>query len=148
MSNIITSYQEEQQIPRPEPQSAKLATVRYVGGDGLSVQFDGETSYDQVQYVCNTGQVFKSGDRVLVQKVGGSYVIVCAIGEPIYSLDANYAVSANSANTAKVADAVENHAPYADIEFACETQGQLWVKCGTTYMRINGTAGIPPFSWR
>lgn len=139
MSDIITSYQEEQQIPRPEPQSAKLATVKSVGASGLSVQFDGETSYDQVQYVCNTGQVFKYGDRVLVQKVGGSYVVVCSIGTPTTAIDAE---------NANLADRVDNHAAgYTDIEFAQKTQGQLWVKCGTVYMRINGTTGTPPFSW-
>lgn len=138
MSDIITSYQEEQQIPRPEPQSAKLATVRYVGGDGLSVQFDGETSYDQVQYVCNTGQVFKSGDRVLVQKVGGSYVIVCAIGEPTREI---------TAYTANVANQVQNHAAgKANIEFYKDTLGVLWARnsAGSTWDKFTGTTGYPP----
>lgn len=138
MSDIITSYQEEQQIPRPEPQSAKLATVKSVGVSGLSVQFDGETSYDQVQYVCNTGQVFKSGDRVLVQKVGGSYVIVCSIGKPITGIDAD---------TAYVAVRAKNHAAgKGDIEFYKDTKGVLWARnsAGDTWDKFTGTTGYPP----
>lgn len=140
MSDIITSYQEEQQIPRPEPQSAKLATVKSVGVSGLSVQFDGETSYDQVQYVCNTGQVFKYGDRVLVQKVGGSYVIVCAIGKPTRE------INAENANTANY---VENHAVgYADLEFYYDTRGTLWFRnimdADNKWTKLTGTTGRPP----
>lgn len=81
MSDIITSYQEEQQILKPEPQPAKLGTCKgTLSSKGVLVQIDGESASNY--YLCNTQGNYSSGDRVLLQYVGGTYVVVCAIGFP------------------------------------------------------------------
>lgn len=81
-SGIIGSYQEEQELNPPQPEAARLATVDAVGSSGLRIIFDGETSSDRKYYRCNSSASYEKGDRVLVQKVGGSYVVVCPIGTP------------------------------------------------------------------
>lgn len=81
-SGIIGSYQEERELERQQPEASRLATVSSVGSKGLRIIFDGETSSDGKYYRCNSSASYRSGDRVLVQKVGGSYVVVCPIGSP------------------------------------------------------------------
>ena len=81
MTEIITTYQEEQEISQPEPQPAKLGTSRgYSSSRGVLVQIDGESTTNY--YLCNPEGNYSSGTRVLLQYVGGTYVVVCAVGFP------------------------------------------------------------------
>lgn len=81
-SGIIQSYQQEKGLERPQPEAARLATVGAVGTNGLKIIFDGETVSDGKYYLCNSSAKYAKGNRVLVQKVGGSYVVICPIGKP------------------------------------------------------------------
>lgn len=87
---MINNYQEEQALKQPEPEAARLATVYDWWGDGLQLIFDGETESDGKHYKCNANHWFQAGDRVLVQKVGGSYVVICKIGGPSRDLYGYY----------------------------------------------------------
>lgn len=81
--SIITSYQEERALEQPRAESARLATVHTVdSARGLALILDGEQESDGKYYQCNTGMSYHAGDRVLVQKVSGSYVVICRIGKP------------------------------------------------------------------
>lgn len=81
-SGIIKSYQEEQALKIPQPEASRLATVDAVGTNGLRIILDGETVSDGKYYLCNSSAKYVKGNRVLVQKVGGSYVVICPIGKP------------------------------------------------------------------
>lgn len=131
-SGIIGSYQEEKELELPQPEAARLATVQTVGTNGLRIIFDGETASNGKDYLCNTAIKYKPGDRVLVQKVGGSYIVVCTIGKP----------TANSSyRTIRVDNMAGN---YGDLEFAMDTQGVLWVNnvadTNGKWTKLSGTA--------
>lgn len=80
---IIRSYQEERSLEQPRAEPARLATVYTIDpARGLALILDGEAGSDGKYYQCNTGMRYQPGDRVLVQKVSGSYVVVCRIGKP------------------------------------------------------------------
>lgn len=89
-SGIIGSYQAEKELELPQPEAARLATVDAVGTNGLRLIFDGETASDGKYYRCNPGLRYQTGNRVLVQSVGGSYVVVCKIGAPTNDLYGYY----------------------------------------------------------
>ena len=81
--SIISSYQEEKALERPRTEAARLATVAAADpARGLTLVLDGEQISDGKYYPCSDGGLFRIGDRVLVQKVSGSYVVICRIGRP------------------------------------------------------------------
>lgn len=78
---MIQGMTEGKQSLDAEP-AAALATVRGRGIMGLILQFDGEDQQRQKQYKCNTSYEFARGERVLVRKVSGTYVVEAPIGSP------------------------------------------------------------------
>lgn len=124
MSEIIKNYQEEQALVQPQPEAARLATVSYVGGSGLLLVFDGEQASDGKYYLCNNGIRYQSGDRVLVQKVGGSYIVVCRVGRP------DALIIVDRADVARRAQLIDNIAGnIGDLELYLSSRGTLQVHC-------------------
>lgn len=58
-----------------------FATVTSVTTGGIGLSIDGDTSGTK-KFTCNRGEKFASGDRVLVAKESGTYVVICKIGSP------------------------------------------------------------------
>ena len=56
-----------------------MATVGAVSSSGITLKFDGQTEATAKQYKRNKSITFSAGDRVLVAKVCGTYVVICAI---------------------------------------------------------------------
>ena len=135
VSDIIMNYQEEQEIPRPKPSEPILATVMSIGSDGLYIKMDGSTSYRSKAFLGNPDVAYKTGDRVLVMRIGSTYIVICRIGVPTGKLVADSAVQ------------VDNHAAgKANIEFYKDTRGVLWARnaAGSTWDKFTGTTGTPP----
>lgn len=80
MSNIIETYQEEQAIKQPAVTMFALAKVISVGASGVVVQFDGESVASTKAYRRNTDATFTAGQRVLMLKVNGEYIVLCPVG--------------------------------------------------------------------
>lgn len=70
------SYQQLRQLEGQQagPQHYQLATVTSVYSDGVKLQFDGETMPRPQRYPCNASVSFAVGQRVKVEKVGGTYI--------------------------------------------------------------------------
>jgi len=139
--SIIESYQQEQALEQPKPEAARLATVEVVWSDGLQLKFDGEEQSDGKSYLCNNGIKYQSGDRVLVQKVGGSYIVVCRVGRPNNTDE--------MVDKAKMAYYVWNNASgKAYLEFYTDTNGILWVRncmnASNKWTKLTGEVGTPP----
>lgn len=142
MSEIIKNYQEEQSLEQPQPEAARLATVSYVGSSGLLLVFDGEQASDGKYYLCNNGIKYQSGDRVLVQKVGGSYIVVCRVGRP------DALIIVDRAELARRAIRVDNMSGnYGDIEFAQDSLGEIWAhnvaNNENQWVQLTGSQGRP-----
>lgn len=140
--NMVQNYQEEQELRRREPEAARLATVSHVGWSGLELIFDGEQQSDGKLYLCNNGIKYQIGDRVLVQKVGGSYIVVCRVGEP------HVPIRVDQADEAFRAIQVDNMAgTVGDIEFYMDTHKELRFHCvaddETRWAKLTGTEGTP-----
>ena len=74
-------YQAERQIEseRGKRQVHEIAQVSAVYSDGVSLIFAGESTGSTKHYPANKDVTFKSGDKVLIYKVRGTYVMVCRI---------------------------------------------------------------------
>lgn len=80
MSDIITTYQQMQQLNKPERSDFAFATVVSVATSGLTVRFDGEAAASSKRFRRNTSITFTTGQRVLMVKVNGQYVVLCPVG--------------------------------------------------------------------
>lgn len=78
---MMMSYQEQKRWEQESaaPRAYQLATVAGVFADGLTVVFDGESQARQKRYPCNASASFAAGQRVRVEKIGGSYVVAYPI---------------------------------------------------------------------
>lgn len=119
---ILTEQEAIALGPTPQKNFA-LATVAGVHTDGLSLRFAGEDAPTQKHYLCAGGCVFKAGQRVLVAKVSGEYVVLCTVGVPVAE------IVVDRAKTADVATAVKNSdTNYAVIKFTAPYTNQLRFK--------------------
>ncbi len=58
-----------------------IGTVNSVGSGGITISIDGDAQGTK-KYTCNRSDRFKSGDRVLVGRESGTWVVICRIGSP------------------------------------------------------------------
>lgn len=80
MSNIIESYQEEQKIKQPASSVFALAKVVSTSVNGITVRFDGESTNSTKAYRRNLTASFDIGQRVLMLKIDGEYIVLCPVG--------------------------------------------------------------------
>lgn len=59
-----------------------LATIGAKYTDGVSLIFPGQTEATAKHYRCNPDVTFAAGNRVLIARVSGSYVVLCKVGAP------------------------------------------------------------------
>lgn len=73
---MIMNYQAQKKIEQEAapPRVYELATVVGVYSDGLTLRFDGESVARSKHYPCNAAVTFAAGQRVRVEKVGGTYI--------------------------------------------------------------------------
>ncbi len=73
---MMLSYQQEKKLERENsaPRAYQLATVAGVFSDGVTLVFDGEAKARTKHYPCNAAATFVAGQRVRVDKVGGTYI--------------------------------------------------------------------------
>ena len=122
MSDIAETYQEQQAQEPKTPQAQSFATVTAVHADGLGLRFDGETEASQKHYKCNQYCKFAAGQRVYIQKDGGTYVVLFPVGDPAIS------VSADSASAADVADGLKNQ----------NGGGTIWLRVSSNKVQWRG----------
>lgn len=110
MSEIAETYQQQQSEAMPESGAASFATVAQVHEDGLSLIFDGEGTVASKHYKCNQYCKFEAGQRVYLQKDGGTYVVLFPVGAPNSSVAADTAAKADSATKADTATSADSAA--------------------------------------
>lgn len=76
----MLTYQEKQLMMNQPVPSRQIAEVGTVYDDGISLIFDGKES--EKHYLCNTNIAFSPGQKVRVEKIGGTYVVAYPIGTP------------------------------------------------------------------
>lgn len=81
MSDIIETYQEEQKIQPPKLAQIAFAKVVSVSADGVKVRFDGESTDSTKYFLRNQSVTFSTGQRVLMLKVNGEYIVICPVGK-------------------------------------------------------------------
>lgn len=59
-----------------------LAAIGAKYSDGVSLIFPGQTAATAKHYRCNPDVTFSAGNRVLIARVSGSYVVLCRVGAP------------------------------------------------------------------
>lgn len=67
------------------PQESPLLSLATIGTkytDGVSLIFPGQTEATAKHYRCNPDTTFAAGNRVLIARVSGSYVVLCKVGTP------------------------------------------------------------------
>ena len=120
MSEIVESYQEEQQIEEPKAPEYSFATIGGVYDDGLALIFPGAEEESEKHYRANLYCKFAKGQRVYLAKDSGTYVVLFPIGVPgskevvadwassaATATKADSATTANSASKANTAGSLE-----------------------------------------
>ena len=67
------------------PHESPLLSLVTIGAkytDGISLIFPGQTEATAKHYRCNPDVTFAAGNRVLIARVSGSYVVLCKVGKP------------------------------------------------------------------
>lgn len=81
VDSLYTAEASAQETPQQDA-GYQMATIGTVESDGVTLIFDGEESPSEKHYKVNAGAQLAAGQRVLVQAVAGSYVVLCAVGAP------------------------------------------------------------------
>lgn len=84
---LIVEQSEEVAEESEKETTIELATIVEVLNDGVTLTIDGNDSASSKHYKANTGIRFKAGDRVIISKTSGSYVVEFPIGSPNSNLD-------------------------------------------------------------
>ena len=58
-----------------------VGTVRSVSAGGISISIDGDTQGAK-NYTCSRSDRFRTGDRVLLGRESGTWIVICRIGAP------------------------------------------------------------------
>ena len=77
---MLNNWQEQKELESENSQTSAALTggiVEWVYTDGLTIRFAGEPKAGKKRYPYNKDCVFGQGDRVLLGRVAGSYVIIC-----------------------------------------------------------------------
>ena len=98
---MIENEQQLAELIPAEPPEQTLATIVSIGTSGIVLDFG------EKEYACNQGIKFVVGQRVLVEKRSGTYVVICPIGAPSTEVIADKAIYADSAGTAEMATAAQ-----------------------------------------
>lgn len=80
MSDILQTYQEEREIQEAPETDVLIGTITSVGQNGVRVQFDGSSAAASKDYPRNTGLVLAIGQRVILQKINGEFVVMAPVG--------------------------------------------------------------------
>ena len=128
-----TIYSEDLETER----EYRIATVATVEADGLTLLFDGEEQASEKHYRANTTAQFAAGQRVVVQRISGSYVVMFPIGEPGKDAPKNYIPSGGSDGAALVKDGTKDYKLKWSTDLANHipaggTSGQMLIKDGAT----------------
>lgn len=62
--------------------SFALATITALSSNGAKLKIDGNDEAGDKNYNVNVSASLTVGDRVLLAKVSGTYIVLCAIGKP------------------------------------------------------------------
>lgn len=137
----------------------QIATVAEVAEDGVSLLFDGADAPTEKHYRVNVSSKLSAGDRVVIQSISGSYVVICAIGSPSGDTDApNYiptggsdgqvlAKDGDSDYTLKWITPPENYIPTGgtDGQVLCKSGNSAyalkWADAPTNHIPSGGTDG-------
>ena len=149
MSEIVKSYQEEQQIEEPKAPEYSFATIGDVYDDGISLIFPGAEEASEKHYRANLYCKFAKGQRVYLAKDSGTYVVLFPIGIPgskeikadsaTTATTAAKADSATTANSASKANTAESLATKRTISLTGAVTGSGTFD-GSQNVTINTTA--------
>lgn len=114
---MIENEQQLAELIPAEPPEQTLAKIVSIGTSGIVLDFG------EKEYACNQGIKFEVGQRVLVEKRSGTYVVICPIGAPSTEVIADKAIYADSAGTAQTATTAQSAttAQTADSATTAET---------------------------
>ena len=76
----MLDYQGRRRAESENSRELPVLTVGIIGAvytNGATVKFPGDTAASVKRYKYNLDAVLNAGDRVLLGRVGGSYVIIC-----------------------------------------------------------------------
>lgn len=76
----MLNWQEQKELESEHIQMSAVLTVGIIGAvyaNGATIQFPGESAASSKRYPYNKDAILNRGDRVLLGRVAGSYVIIC-----------------------------------------------------------------------
>lgn len=77
---MLNNWQDQKEAERENSQTSAVLVVGVIGSvyaNGATIRFPGETEPSAKRYPYDKDAILNAGDRVLLGKVAGSYVIIC-----------------------------------------------------------------------
>lgn len=77
---MLNNWQEQKELESENFQTSAALTVGIIGAvytNGATILFPGESAASPKRYPYNKDATLNGGDRVLLGRVAGSYVIIC-----------------------------------------------------------------------
>lgn len=77
---MLNNWQEQKELESENSQTSAALTVGIIGevyANGATIRFAGEDTASSKRYPYNKDAILNAGDRVLLGRVAGSYVIIC-----------------------------------------------------------------------
>lgn len=142
---FLTAEEEKKEGQEQETKSNIFAEVSRVEDGGVALKIDGEEGTAKV-YTCNKDTRFNIGDKVLVVKESGTYIVVCRVGQKsglqpkteemtqAVGVDADGALWTKPNNIKPVAKT-----SYMSIPVGVDGDGKLWAEKGADYNRLYTT---------
>lgn len=144
---MIENEQERAQVEPKEIPDHSVAIVEEVFDDGVTLQFPSDNEAKGKHYKCNSTIKLKAGDKVYVQKVDKTYIVLFPVGGPAKTIHADTADSAATAVTATSAGKADT-ASKADSATTAENATKATnAETATAAGRVNcaGTSGAVEF---
>lgn len=110
-----------------------LGTISgYTSGTGVTLTIDGESSPTTKKYMFLASYTPTVGDRVIVEEISGSYVVIGAVvttpATVGHASTADTATTATTANTATLAHHVRQYSNTSEYVEFTYFNSNLWVK--------------------
>lgn len=144
---FLTAEEEKKEGQEQETKSNIFAEVSRVEDGGVALKIDGEEGTAKV-YTCNKDTRFNIGDKVLVVKESGTYIVVCRVGKKSglqpKTEDMTQAVGVDADGALWTKPAPNDIKPtskttYMTVPVGVDAAGKLWAEKGAEYNKLYTT---------
>lgn len=141
MSEILETYQEEQEILTREEKEYAIATIIEDKTSTVIVKFDGEEENSTKEFPKNVGIKFSAGQRVVMRKINGNYICEYPISGESPSPSQKYSIQSETTSRSFSVSSVASGNTSSTNASITRPSGNGWHLTGVSaYSSTSGSA--------